>query len=64
MYKFKGEHDLVCPKRSVPCKYKAIGCGDVVRANEMSDHEVECREQHLQLVMDTMLTLVQQVKMK
>ena len=30
--------------------------------DEMSDHEVECREQHLQLAMDTVLALVQQVK--
>ena len=56
------EHDLVCQKRSVPCKYEVIGCGEMVRANGMSDHEVECREQHLQLAMDTVLTLVKQVK--
>ena len=52
----------MCPKRSVPCKYEAIGCGEVVKVNEMSDHEEECRKQHLQLAMDTVLSLVQQVK--
>ena len=61
LYK-RWEHDLVCPKRSVPCKYEAIGCGEVVKVNEMRDHEEECREQHLQLAMDTVLSLVQQVK--
>ena len=58
----RGEHDLVCTKRSVPCKYEAIGCGEMVRANELSEHELECKEQHLQLAMDTVLRLVQQVK--
>ena len=43
----RGEHDLVCAKRSVPCKYEAIGCGEMVRANELSEHELECKEQHL-----------------
>ena len=54
------EHDLVCLKRSIPCKYEAIGCGETVRANynEMSDHEEKCGEQHLQLAMDTVLSLV------
>ena len=33
----------------------------MVRANELSDHELECREQHLQLAMDT-IKLVHQVK--
>ena len=51
----------MCLKHSVPCKYKVIGCGETVRANEMSDHKLECREQHLQLAMDTVLTLVEQV---
>ena len=58
----RGEHDLVCQKRSVPCKYEAIGCGEIVRANELSKHELDCKEQHLQLAMDTVLRLVQQVR--
>ena len=41
-----GEHDL-CPKRSIPCKYEAIRCGAMVRVNELSEHELECKEQHL-----------------
>ena len=36
---------------SLPCKYEAIGCGEMVRANELSD-QLEYREQHLQLAMD------------
>ena len=58
----RGEHDLVCPKRSIPCEYEVIGCGEMVRANELSDHELECREQHLQLAMYTVVRLVHQVK--
>ena len=34
----------------------------MVRANELSNHELECREQHLQLAMDTVVRLVHQVK--
>ena len=30
--------------------------------HELSDHELECREQHLQLAMDTVVRLVHQVK--
>ena len=49
VYKFKHrkrEHNLVCLKRSIPCKYElVIGCEEMARANEMSDHEVECRDQ-------------------
>ena len=52
----------MCTKRSVPCKYETIGCGEMVRANELSEHELECKEQHLQLAMDTVLRLVDQVK--
>ena len=40
----------------------AIGCGEMVKTNEVSEHESECKEQHLQLAMDTVLRLVQQVK--
>ena len=29
---------------------------------ELSEHELECKEQHLQLAMDTVLRLVDQVK--
>ena len=42
----RAEHDQVCLKRNVPCKYKAIGCDVMVRANELSEHD-------LQLAMDT-----------
>ena len=56
---WKGEHELVCLKRSVPCKYEAIGCGEMVRVNELSEHELECKKQHLQLAI---LRLVHQVK--
>ena len=53
---------MVCPKRSVPCKYEVIGCGEMVRANMLNDHELEYRERHLQLAMDTVVVLVEQVK--
>ena len=51
-----------CTKESIPCKYETIGCGEMVRENELSEHELECKEQHLQLAMDTVLELVQQVR--
>ena len=44
-----------------PCNYEAIGSGEMVRANELSEYELECKEQHLQLAMDTVLRLVQQL---
>ena len=53
---------MVCLKRSVPCKYEVIECGEMVRENELSDHELDCREQHFQLAMDTVVRLVYQVK--
>ena len=34
----------------------------MARANELSDHELECKEQHLQLAIDTVVRLVHQVK--
>ena len=33
----------------------------MVRANELSD-QLECKEQHLQLAMDTVVRLVHQIK--
>ena len=38
-----------------------IGCGEMVRTNELSD-QLECKEQHLQLVMDTVVRPEHQVK--
>ena len=38
-----------------------IGYGEMVRANELSD-QLECKEQHLQLTMDTVVRLVHQIK--
>ena len=39
-----------------------IGCDEMVRANDLSEDESECKEQHLQLAMDTVVKLVEQVK--
>ena len=34
----------------------------VLRTNKLSEHELDCKEWHLQLAMDTVLRLVCQVK--
>ena len=52
----------MCLKRSFPCKYKVIGCDEMVRANELSEHESVCKKQLLQLAMDMVVKLVEQVK--
>lgn len=56
------EHNVVCEKRGGTCKYQAIGCTKVLNIEELAEHELEFKDQHLQLAMDTVVRLVEQVK--
>ena len=56
------EHTLVCPKRSFPCKYNAIGCEAMLNTSDMEAHTSAQRDRHLDLAMDTVMKLMEQVK--
>lgn len=56
------EHSEECPKRRLSCKYKCLGCGELMFDSEVSAHNLAYKDKHLQLAMDTVVVLVDQVK--
>ena len=55
-------HVKVCPKALIGCEYSSIGCGSMVRRDEMGKHHDEAMKQHLQMAVKTVVSLKTQVK--
>ena len=51
------EHSETCPKRLVECKYFTIGCRVLLPADEMADHLVQAKDDHLEKAMDKVVEL-------
>ena len=50
-------HLAVCPRRLVICRYRHIGCSAVLEVNDMEKHLTENKDQHMEMCMDTVVTL-------
>ena len=46
------EHSETCPKRLVKCKYCPIGCVELIPNDNMADHLVQAKDNHLEKAMD------------
>lgn len=52
------EHRLECPRESVPCPYKVIGCEEIMLRYKVEKHEKDNRDAHLDLAMKKIVSMV------
>lgn len=51
------DHRKVCPRETVPCSYRVVGCKEEMYRNNLELHERKNREAHLNLAMKKVVSL-------
>ncbi|XP_073908886.1 TNF receptor-associated factor 2 isoform X2 [Castor canadensis] len=49
------DHIRTCGKYRVPCRFHAIGCSEMVEAEELQEHEAQRLREHLALMLSSLL---------
>ncbi|NWR65007.1 TRAF2 factor, partial [Bucorvus abyssinicus] len=51
------DHVKTCGRSKVPCRFKAVGCAEVVENEKLLEHESKCLAEHLYMLLSFVLSL-------
>ncbi|NXW47790.1 TRAF2 factor, partial [Nyctiprogne leucopyga] len=51
------DHVKTCGRSKVPCRFKVVGCAEVVENEKLSEHESKCLAEHLYMLLSFVLSL-------
>ncbi|XP_040387918.1 TNF receptor-associated factor 2 isoform X3 [Cygnus olor] len=55
-YEFQ-DHVKTCGKCKVPCRFKVVGCAEMVENERLPEHETKCLAEHLYMLLSFVLSL-------
>ena len=55
-------HRMECPQELISCSYRIVGCEARIQRNELTNHEKEDRQTHLNLAMKNVVSMVKMIQ--